>query len=178
MRHLTAFTGPTNQLAKGYLPKVKTSCFPFLSLSFSFSSVSLSLTACVLPCGPSKKFRHCSYATAYVGEKNSLIIGTLWCHHTHTHTHGHTCTYAHACTHTHTCTHTHAGNVPPYQLFTNNLLACARVHQICDGIWENPPYGINAQFAQCVFLVHQVQNCQSPDFVISMSNNPSSVTVA
>ena len=25
---------------------------------------------------------------------------------------------------------------------------------ICDQIWENPPYGINAQFAQCVFLVH------------------------
>ena len=30
------------------------------------------------------------------------------------------------------------------------------------------------RFAQCVFLVGQVQICQSPDFVISMSDNPSS----
>ena len=32
----------------------------------------------------------------------------------------------------------------------------------------------NTQFAQCAFLVPGVKNCQSPDFVISMSNNPSS----
>ena len=44
---------------------------------------------------------------------------------------------------------------------------------ICDRIWENPPYGIRARFAQCAFLVAQVQICQSPDFVIYMSNNPS-----
>ena len=45
---------------------------------------------------------------------------------------------------------------------------------ICDRIWENPPYEIRARFTQCAFLVAQVQICQSPDFVISMSNNPSS----
>ena len=46
--------------------------------------------------------------------------------------------------------------------------------RICDQIWENPPYGIRARFAQCAFLVAQVEICQSPDFVIYMSNNPSS----
>ena len=35
---------------------------------------------------------------------------------------------------------------------------------ICDRIWENPPYGIQARFAQCVFLVAQVEICQSSDF--------------
>ena len=29
-------------------------------------------------------------------------------------------------------------------------------HIICDRIWENPPYGIRARFAQCAFLVAQV----------------------
>ena len=33
--------------------------------------------------------------------------------------------------------------------------------------------GSCARFAQCAFLVAQVQICQSPDFVIYMSNNPS-----
>ena len=47
----------------------------------------------------------------------------------------------------------------------------------CDRIWENPPYGINVQFAQCTFLVPRVKNCQSSDFVIYMSKNLSSVTV-
>ena len=37
-----------------------------------------------------------------------------------------------------------------------------------------PPYGIRMRFAQCVFLVAQIKICQSPDFVIYMSNNPSS----
>ena len=41
------------------------------------------------------------------------------------------------------------------------------VNNLNSQIWENPPYGINAQFTQCAFLV-------SPDFVISMSKNPSS----
>ena len=45
---------------------------------------------------------------------------------------------------------------------------------ICDRIWENPPYGIPTRFVQCAFLVAQVEICQSPDFVIYMSNNPSS----
>ena len=45
---------------------------------------------------------------------------------------------------------------------------------ICDRIWKNPPYGIRARFAQCAFLVAQVLICQSPGFVIYMSNNPSS----
>ena len=44
---------------------------------------------------------------------------------------------------------------------------------ICDRLWEHPAYGINAQVAQCAFLVAQVKNCQTSDFVISMSNNPS-----
>ena len=44
---------------------------------------------------------------------------------------------------------------------------------ICDWIRENPPYGINVQFAQCAFLVPKVKICQSPDFVVSMSKNPS-----
>ena len=37
-----------------------------------------------------------------------------------------------------------------------------------------PPYGICARFAQCAFLVAQVKICESPDFVIYISNNPSS----
>ena len=45
---------------------------------------------------------------------------------------------------------------------------------ICDRLWENPAYGIRALFAQCAFLVAQLEICQSPDFVIYMSNNPSS----
>ena len=44
---------------------------------------------------------------------------------------------------------------------------------ICNRIWESPPYGICTWFAQCVFLVAQVEIYQSPDFVISMLNNPS-----
>ena len=43
---------------------------------------------------------------------------------------------------------------------------------ICDQIWENSLYGIRARFAQWAFLVAQVEICQSPDFVIYMSNNP------
>ena len=42
---------------------------------------------------------------------------------------------------------------------------------ICDRIWENPAYGINAQFAQCAFLVPLVKNYESPDFAISMSES-------
>ena len=45
---------------------------------------------------------------------------------------------------------------------------------ICDRIWENSPYGIRARFAQCAFLVAQVEICQSPEFVVYISNNPSS----
>ena len=44
----------------------------------------------------------------------------------------------------------------------------------CDRIWENPPYGIRARFAQCAFLVAPVEICQSPDFLIYILNNPSS----
>ena len=50
-------------------------------------------------------------------------------------------------------------------------------YYICDQIWENPPYAMCAWFTQFVFLVAQVQICRSPDFIISMSNNPS-VSVA
>ena len=45
---------------------------------------------------------------------------------------------------------------------------------ICDRLWENLAYGIHALFAQCAFLVAWVEICRSPDFVIYMSNNPSS----
>ena len=57
---------------------------------------------------------------------------------------------------------------------TKQLSYSWSLKRIYDQIWENPPYGINAQSAQCAFLVPQAKNCQSPDFVISMSNNPSS----
>ena len=53
-------------------------------------------------------------------------------------------------------------------------IAIVHDYSICDRIWENPPYGINAQFAQCAFLVLLVKNCQSSDFVIYMSKNLSS----
>ena len=42
---------------------------------------------------------------------------------------------------------------------------------ICDHILENPADGICAQFVQYAFLVAQVKNCLSSDFVISMSKN-------
>ena len=67
-------------------------------------------------------------------------------------------------------------SLPPTKL-------CPRSHPVqdkedriykCDRIWENPPYGIRARFAQCAFLVAKVEICQSPDFVIYVSNNPSS----
>ena len=54
-----------------------------------------------------------------------------------------------------------------------SLSSSMLVSYICDRIWENPPYGICVRFAQCLFLVAQVEICQSPDFVIYMSNNPS-----
>ena len=43
---------------------------------------------------------------------------------------------------------------------------------ICDRLRENPAYGIRVLFVQYAFLVAQVEICQSPDFVIYMSNNP------
>ena len=53
----------------------------------------------------------------------------------------------------------------------NNMIKREAGSTKCDRIWENPPYGINAQFAQCAFLVPRVKNCQSSDFVIYMSKN-------
>ena len=53
------------------------------------------------------------------------------------------------------------------------VLNCCTVTLICDWIGENSPYGICARFTYCAFLVAQVEICQSPDFVIYMSNNPS-----
>ena len=41
----------------------------------------------------------------------------------------------------------------------------------CDRIWENPAYCPNAHMAQCAFLVPLVKKCQSPVFVIFMSEN-------
>ena len=51
------------------------------------------------------------------------------------------------------------------------VLKTCRCTIICDQIWENPLYGIRTRFA---FLVAQVEICRSPDFVIHISNNPSS----
>ena len=65
----------------------------------------------------------------------------------------------------------HYGILFHCQLYLLHLLCLL---SICDRIWENPPYGINAQFAQCAFLVPLVRNCQSSDFVIYMSKNLSS----
>ena len=42
---------------------------------------------------------------------------------------------------------------------------------ICDRICENPACRENVQVVQCTFLVSQVENCQSPVFVIFMSKN-------
>ena len=63
----------------------------------------------------------------------------------------------------------------PSLLHSSILFNCFYTCNIlCDRIWENPLYGICARFAQCAFLVAQVEICQSPDFVIYMSYNPSS----
>ena len=63
----------------------------------------------------------------------------------------------------HTCCNTYPG--PGKPTYTEALLVTI--------VRENPAYGINAQVAQCAFLVPRVKNCQTSDFVISMSNNPS-----
>ena len=38
---------------------------------------------------------------------------------------------------------------------SDNIRMCVDLSHLnkCDGIWENPPYGIHARFAQCAFLV-------------------------
>ena len=69
-----------------------------------------------------------------------------------------------------TCSSTCHSIINPILTTCNNMVFVSK----CDRIWENPPYGICARFAQCAFLVAQVEICQSPDFVIYMSNNPSS----
>ena len=48
-----------------------------------------------------------------------------------------------------------------------HMLGFPKYDHICDRIWENPPCGINVQ---CASLVHQVKNCQSPDFVTCQTN--------
>ena len=58
------------------------------------------------------------------------------------------------------------------QLYTHTHTRACMDMPICDRIWENPPYGIRARFAQSAFLVAHIKICQSPDFVIYMSNNP------
>ena len=60
-------------------------------------------------------------------------------------------------------------------IFSCNLDEMMPSDHICDWIWENPPYGICEQFAQCAVLVAQAEICRSPDFVIYMSNNPSTI---
>ena len=56
------------------------------------------------------------------------------------------------------------------------------INKICDSIWENPPYGISARFAQCAFLVAQVKichkvqilsyTCRTTLLTVAMSNSP------
>ena len=45
------------------------------------------------------------------------------------------------------------------------------LHKLCDRICENPACHKNTQVTQCAFLVPQVENCQSPVFVIFISKN-------
>ena len=47
-------------------------------------------------------------------------------------------------------------------------------YNICDRILQNPAYGTCAQLAQRAFLVPQVKNCQTSNFVVAMSKNLSS----
>ena len=54
------------------------------------------------------------------------------------------------------------------------IFIIVNIYNNCDRISENPPYEINVQYVQCMFLVPQVKICQSPDSVIPMSKNPSS----
>ena len=69
----------------------------------------------------------------------------------------------------------HVSNASMHACTKKGCAYCIHVHTllICDRLRENPAYGINAQVAQCAFLVPRVKNCQTSDFVISMSNNPS-----
>ena len=53
-------------------------------------------------------------------------------------------------------------------------LCCSFWEFICDRILQNPTYGTCAQLAQCAFLVPQVKNCQTSNFVVAMSKNLSS----
>ena len=72
--------------------------------------------------------------------------------------------------------HTHMGTSRP-SLLKHNIVESTDSYDmyiICERLWENPAYGIRVQFVQCAFLVPQVENHESPDFVISMSKNPSS----
>ena len=46
--------------------------------------------------------------------------------------------------------------------------------KFCCWIWENPPYRDQHVFCILRVVVPQVKLCQSPDFVISMSNHRSS----
>ena len=50
----------------------------------------------------------------------------------------------------------------------------SRVFSMCDRILQNPAYGTCAQLVQCAFLVPQVKNCQTSNFVVAMSKNLSS----
>ena len=52
---------------------------------------------------------------------------------------------------------------------------CHRLRRVYVTVYgKSPAYGICALFAQCAFLVAQLEICRSPGFVIYMSSNPSS----
>ena len=47
-----------------------------------------------------------------------------------------------------------------FLLMSTQTLVNVAFYTICDRIWENPPYGIRTQFAQCASLVAQVKFVQ------------------
>ena len=65
-----------------------------------------------------------------------------------------------------------------YYLTVSQVSQTGQYIHICDRICKNPARRENAQVAQCTFLVAQVEYYQSPVFVIFMSKNLSTVTIA
>ena len=53
------------------------------------------------------------------------------------------------------------------QLVFNSI----KCEYICDQIYENPACHENSQVTQCAFLVLEVENCQSPVFVIHVKES-------
>ena len=67
-------------------------------------------------------------------------------------------------------THRKEAMISVYSISTAKAVS-SRTQPVCDWICENPACRKNAQVTQCAFLVPQVENCQSPVFVMFMSKN-------